>query len=161
MSTATNVGLQEPASKKISEKLCELLADEYFLYLKTLNFHWNITGESFISLHELLESHYESLKDNVDDIAERIRALGYVAPGTYKKYSSHAHIPEGEENQSAQAMLQELVSSHEAVIKQIRLFINDIQGLMDFVTEDMLTDILGGHEKNAWMLRSHLMKRPE
>lgn len=157
-----NIGLTEEIRKAVSEHLCKLLADEYFLYLKTLNFHWNITGESFIALHELLEKHYEWLKGTVDDVAERIRALGYQAPGTYREYVKNVELAhEPSKDLTALEMIAELVDTHEALIRTIRGILDEIQGQRDYATEDLLIKLLGSHEMKTWMLRSHLLSRPQ
>lgn len=155
-----NLGLGEEVRKQISHDLAALLADEYFLYLKTLNYHWNITGETFISLHELLEEQYEWLKDTVDSLAERIRSLGYIAPGSYKQFCESSHDTGNDGNLTAEKMLEDLVLTHEKVINKIRDALEGMEGKRDFATEDLLTGILGEHEKKTWMLRSHLQKKP-
>lgn len=160
MNGKINLGLSEDIRKKISTELASLLADEYFLYLKTLNYHWNITGEAFFSLHGLLEEHYEWLKDTVDSIAERIRALGYIAPGSYKQFAANTHSSESDGNLTAHAMLEDLVVSHEAVINKIRDALEGMEGSRDFATQDLLTRILGEHEQKTWMVRSNLLKKP-
>lgn len=161
MTNKINLGLGEEVRKKISTDLAALLADEYFLYLKTLNYHWNITGETFISLHELLEEQYEWLKDVVDSLAERIRSLGHIAPGTYKQFCETSHSTDGSGNLTAHTMMEDLVTSHEKVIHKLRDTLESMQGKRDFASEDLLTGILGEHEKKCWMLRSHLQKKPE
>lgn len=160
MSNQINLGLGESVRQQISTDLASLLADEYFLYLKTLNYHWNITGETFISLHELLEEHYEWLKETVDSLAERIRSLGHIAPGSYKQFCAATSEQETDGNLTAEKMLADLVKSHEVVINKIRDALEKMGGKRDFATEDLLTTILGEHEKKTWMLRSHLQKKP-
>lgn len=158
-----NLGLGEEARKAVSEQLGHLLAREYFLYLKTLNFHWNITGQSFIGLHDLLEKHYEWLKIAVDDIAERIRTIGYKAPGSYQEYLREKtfELPEDSGNKTANIMLVELVEAHETIIRDIRTSLIHIENLRDYASEDLLIQWLKVHEKTAWMLRSHLLYTPE
>ena len=155
-----NIGLSEAIRETVSEQLGDLLTAEYSLYLKTLNFHWNITGHSFFSLHQLLEANYEWLKMTIDEIAERIRTIGYTAPGAYsdvKKTSMHNPT----KNLTASAMLAELVTDHETLIRRIREVLNGLSGLQDYASEDMLIQWLKGHEKNTWILRSHLLHTPE
>lgn len=160
-----NLGLNEDTRKMVSEYLGHLLANEYFLYLETLNFHWNITGQSFIGLHTLLEQHYEWLKQAIDEIAERIRTIGYKAPGTYKDYVHQRSLgreqQDDAENKTANIMLMELVEAHEAMIRDLRQTLTRLEGLHDYATEDMLIQWLKVHEKNTWMLRSHLLYTPE
>ncbi len=157
-----HIGLSEVTRETISELLGQLLTSEYALYLKTLNFHWNITGHSFISLHQLFEANYEWLKLIIDEIAERIRTMGYTAPGAYRTpdksiVTAHNHT----KNLTVGAMLAELVADHEALIRKIRQVIDDISGMHDYASEDCLIQWLKGHEKNTWMLRSHLLHTPE
>lgn len=160
MTMSINIGLNQEICHANSDVLCSILANEYFLYQKTLSFHWNVTGESFIGLHKLLEEHYEWLKETIDSIAERIRALGFIAPGSYKKYDREASLSEANENQTAREMLHELVFSHAEIIRQIRESISNMQGKQDYATEELLTKILQSHEKITWMLRSHLLALP-
>lgn len=150
------LALDEGAMKQHSEALSKILANEYLLYLLTLNFHWNITGKNFISIHELLEAQYESLKSTVDEVAERIRTLGFHAPGSYKKYQQEAIIGDGENCHDFDSMIQELSNSHSKVIKLIRDTIAVTDDSNDFATTDLLTRMLSDHEKQVWMLRSHL-----
>ena len=155
-----NIGLNEETRAKVSECLGRLLTNEYALYLKTLNFHWNITGHSFIGLHQLLEGNYEWLKLTIDEIAERIRTIGYTAPGAYHEHRAGG-LHDQTKNLTAAAMLAELVVDHEAVTRQIRSTLNDLNGLSDYSSEDMLIQWLKAHEKNTWILRSHLLHTPE
>lgn len=155
-----DIGLNEETRVTISEYLGKLLVNEYSLYLKTLDFHWNITGHSFIGLHQLLESNYEWLKLTIDEIAERIRTMGYTAPGAYR--DPQANVMYGQtRNLTAAAMLAELVVDHEALTRQLRNTLNDVNGLHDYASEDMLIQWLKAHEKNTWILRSHLLHTPE
>jgi starvation-inducible DNA-binding protein len=157
-----NTGIDTSNGKVISHDLAILLAEEYFLYLKTLNFHWNITGENFIALHQLLEKQYDWLRVVIDDLAERIRALGHIAPGTYKDYAAQASaVQEGQAEQSGLSMIKALVNSHEAVIRKMRDAITKLKSSKDYASEDMLIKILGQHEKQAWILRSHIMRQPQ
>ena len=156
-----NIGLDQKVRKMISDHLGQLLAEEYFLYLKTLNFHWNITGDNFISLHQLLESHYEWLSETIDEIAERIRALGFVTPATNKELSSNVSmIKESSGNQTAKTMLGDLLESHEILINLLRKDIKVLGDTEDYGTQDLMIQWLTGHEKRAWMLRSHLQQQP-
>ena len=139
-----------------SDALTIILSNEYLLYLQTLNFHWNITGRNFMAIHQLLEDQYEWLKDSIDDLAERIRALGHYAPAHYKQYLKDAVVTEGDETGNFTSMIKTLCFSHTAVIDIIRQQIKEIDTTDDFATVDMLTKLLGEHEHQLWMLRSHI-----
>lgn len=141
-----------------SESLTLILSNEYLLYLQTLNFHWNITGRNFMSMHKLLEDQSEWLKDSIDNLAERIRALGQYAPAHYKKYLKDSVITEGDESANFTAMIETLCFSHTAIIDIIRQQIKELDSTDDYVTTDMLTKLLGEHEHNLWVLRSHLQE---
>jgi starvation-inducible DNA-binding protein len=145
--------------EKVCEALVNILSDEYMLFQQTLNFHWNIEGANFIATHEMLESQYEWLKENVDSIAERIRTLGYTAPARYKTYMKTSSVTEGSEQADNRTMIATLCESHSEVINQLRDTIKSIKDYYDFATEDLLIKLLGEHEKALWMLRSHLTQR--
>jgi starvation-inducible DNA-binding protein len=151
-----NIGIEESDRQKIAEGLAHLLADTYTLYLKTHNFHWNVTGPMFQTLHLMFEQQYNELSLAVDMIAERIRALGFPAPGTYKAYSQLSSIPEAEGVPSAEAMIRELVAGQEAVARTARSILPFVDQVHDEPTADLLTVRLQVHEKTAWMLRSLL-----
>ena len=151
-----NIGIEESDRQKIAEGLAHLLADTYTLYLKTHNFHWNVTGPMFQTLHLMFEQQYNELSLAVDMIAERIRALGFPAPGTYKAYSQLSSIPEAEGVPSAEAMIRELVAGQEAVARTARSILPLVDQVHDEPTADLLTVRLQVHEKTAWMLRSLL-----
>lgn len=153
-----NTGLNKPDREHVAEGLARLLADSYTLYLKTHNFHWNVTGPYFVTLHALFESHYVDLASAVDDIAERIRALGCVAPGSYKQFQSLTKITEETGVPSAEQMVAQLVEGHEAVINTAREAFEIASGAKDEVTVGLLADRMTVHEKAAWMLRSILEK---
>ena len=122
-----NIGLKKEDIKAISENLSKLLANEYFLYLKTLNIHWNVTGSNFFGFHKLLEDQYNWLKDNIDEIAERIRTLGVLAPANYKKYSQDSIISEGDNTDDFEGMLEDLCQGHEKMIGLLRHAIEEIE----------------------------------
>jgi starvation-inducible DNA-binding protein len=147
--------LHNKTAEQSSEYLAELLANEYMLYLQTLNCHWNITGKNFIAIHQLLEQQYEWLKETIDQTAERIRTLGYVAPAHYKKYAQAAHLDEGNEQSAFEEMILHLANSHQEIVTLLRKYIAATDKTDDFATCDMLTKFLGEHEKQLWMLRSH------
>ena len=150
------IGLTEKDRKKISQGLEKLLADTYVLYLKTHNFHWNVTGPLFSTLHIMFEGQYQELAQAVDEIAERIRALGFFAPGSLKQYVALSSIAEETTVPKAEAMIKQLVEGQEAVIRTIRTLFPDTEKANDEPTADLLTTRMQIHEKTAWMLRSML-----
>ena len=147
-------GLSQQHREKIATGLSHLLADSYTLYLKTHNFHWNVTGPHFKSLHELLEEHYTELAAAVDEIAERIRALGVKAPGSYQQFAKLTNIKEETGNPSWQEMVEQLVVAHETVVKTARAMLDLVDQASDEVTQGLLGARMEVHEKTAWMLRS-------
>jgi starvation-inducible DNA-binding protein len=149
-----NIGINEEQRKSIAEGLAVLLADTYTLYLKTHNYHWNVTGPMFQSLHTLFEEQYQELAVAVDDIAERIRALGEFAPGSYKEFAKITTIKEAEGIPKAEDMIKDLVKGHEAIAKTSRNIVPVASHASDEVTLDILTQRMTVHEKTAWMLRS-------
>lgn len=149
-----NIGIEEGDRKAIAEGLSRVLADSYTLYLKTHNYHWNVTGPHFQPLHQVFEDQYGELAGAVDEIAERIRALGEPAPGSYKAFAKLSNIAESEEVPSAQEMVAILAKDHERVAATSRAVMNRAQESGDEVTAGLLTDRLAVHEKTAWMLRS-------
>ncbi len=151
-----NIGIEESARKAIAEGLSHLLADSYTLYLKTHNYHWNVTGPMFQTLHMMFETQYTELALAVDQIAERIRALGERAPGTYGEFVKLSSIEDDKENPAAKAMIKNLVHSHEAVIRTARGIFPVADESHDEATADLLTQRIQLHEKTAWMLRSLL-----
>ncbi len=155
---AIDIGISEKDRKKLADGLSHLLADTYTLYLKTHNFHWNVTGPMFQTLHLMFETHYNELALAVDLIAERIRALGHVAPGSYTAYAKLSSIREEDGVPAATAMIRSLVKGHEAVAKTARSVFLVAAAANDQPTADLLTQRLQIHEKTAWMLRSLLAK---
>lgn len=149
-----NIGIDEEQRKAIAHGLSVLLADTYTLYLKTHNYHWNVTGPMFQTLHTLFETQYTELAIAVDDIAERIRALGEFAPGSYKEYAKLTSLKEADGIPSAEDMIKDLVKGQEAIAKTARSIVPVADGASDEVTLDLLTQRMTVHEKNAWMLRS-------
>ena len=148
------IGLEE--RRGIAEGLSRLLADSYTLYLKTHNFHWNVTGPMFTTLHTLFEQQYTELAAAVDEIAERIRALGFPAPGSYRQYSQLSAIEEETGTPDAREMLRQLVVGQETVVRTAREIFPVADESGDEPTADLLTQRMQLHEKNAWMLRSLL-----
>lgn len=151
-----NIGINEEDRKAIAEGLSHLLADTYTLYLKTHNFHWNVTGPMFQTLHLMFETQYTELAAAVDLIAERIRALGYPAPGTYSDYAKLSSIAETAGVPKANEMISLLVEGQEAVVRTARSIFPVVEKVNDEPTADLLTQRMQLHEKNAWMLRSLL-----
>ncbi|MCG5052729.1 MAG: DNA starvation/stationary phase protection protein [Myxococcales bacterium] len=151
-----NIGIDAQHRQQIATGLSKVLADTYTLYLKTHNFHWNVTGPMFQTLHLMFEQHYNELALAVDAIAERVRALGFPAPGTYKQFSSLSSIQEEENIPKAQEMIQLLAQGHEAVARTSRAAFSTAEEANDQPTCDLLTQRMQIHEKTAWMLRSLL-----
>ncbi|MBX5479622.1 MAG: DNA starvation/stationary phase protection protein [Pyrinomonas methylaliphatogenes] len=156
-----NIGLDEKEREEIAQGLSRLLADTFTLYLKTHNFHWNVTGPMFQTLHLMFEEQYKELWQAVDTIAERIRALGFPAPGTYREYSSLSSIHEEEGIPTAEEMIRLLVEGHEAAVRTARSVYSLADQVNDAPTVDLLTDRMEIHEKTAWMLRSLLAESGE
>lgn len=152
------IGISEQDRQRLAEGLSKLLADSYTLYLKTHNFHWNVEGPMFQTLHLMFEQHYTELATAVDLIAERIRALGHPAPGTYSAYAKLSSIPESPGVPKALDMVKLLVEGHEAVIRTARNVVTLAEDVHDQGTADLGTQRLQLHEKTAWMLRSLLEK---
>lgn len=150
-----DIGINEKSRAKIAEGLTNVLADSYTLYLKTHNFHWNVTGPRFQPLHTIFEEQYTELALAVDQIAERIRALGFVAPGSYAEFAKATKIKEaGKVPPKAEEMVKILAEDHERVAKTIRPVLADAGKVNDDVSADVLTQRISVHEKTAWMLRS-------
>ena len=153
---AMDIGISEADRKKIAEGLSALLADSYTLYLMTHNFHWNVKGPQFNSLHLMFMTQYTEQWNALDMIAERIRALGYPAPGTYKQFVKLATIKEVEGVPNATEMVRHLVAAQEATARTARKLFPVVDAANDQPTADLLTQRLEVHEKTAWMLRSLL-----
>ncbi|MDJ0701412.1 MAG: Dps family protein [Woeseiaceae bacterium] len=151
-----NLGINEQDREKIAAGLSRLLADSYTLYLKTHNFHWNVKGPLFNTLHLMFEEHYTELATAVDEIAERIRALGVRAPGSYREFAELTSIAEAEGDESAEEMIRQLVTGQETVVRTAREIFPAADAANDEPTADLLTQRMQIHEKNAWMLRSML-----
>jgi len=153
-----NIGIDAGQREKIAKGLSRLLADTYTLYLKTHNFHWNVTGPMFSTLHLMFETQYNELALAVDLIAERIRALAVQAPGSYREFGKLTSIAESDGTPDAQQMIRQLVEGQEAVVRTARSVFPDADAAHDEPTADLLTQRMQIHEKNAWMLRSLLEK---
>ena len=153
---AIDIGIAEGQRKKIVAGLSALLADSYTLYLMTHNFHWNVTGPQFNSLHNMFMDQYTEQWNAIDVIAERIRALGFPAPGTYKEFVKLASIKEVEGVPKANDMIRHLVAAQEATARTARKLFDAVDKANDQPTADVLTQRIDVHEKTAWMLRSLL-----
>ncbi len=149
-----NIGIAAAQRKEIARGLTKLLADTSVLYMKTHGFHWNVTGPHFQSLHVLFEQQYTELFAATDEIAERIRALGELAPGSYAQLGSLASIPEETGAPDALAMVRQLAEGNEACARTARAALTAAQAAQDEVTAGLLTDRMTVHEKTAWMLRA-------
>lgn len=153
-----DIGINPDNRKAVSEALCQLLADEHILYIKTRNYHWNVTGMYFKPLHELFEEQYTDMATFIDDIAERIRSLGFFTPGSMNEFKEMARLVETDNlNGNAEQMLKNLVRDHEAIIQILR---HDQKAAADQYdddgTNDFLIALMEEHEKMLWMLRAHL-----
>ncbi len=153
-----DIGIKDKDRKAIADGLSRLLADTYTLYLKTHNFHWNVTGPMFQTLHLMFETQYNELALAVDLVAERIRALGYPAPGTYSEYAKLSSIKETAGVPKAEKMIELLVEGQEAVVRTARSVFPLVDKANDEPSADLLTQRMQIHEKTAWMLRSLLEK---
>jgi starvation-inducible DNA-binding protein len=151
-----DIGINEQDRRDIAQGLSKLLADSYTLYLKTHNYHWNVTGPMFNTLHLMFEQQYSELAMAVDLVAERIRALGHPAPGSYKAYAALTSIEEETGTPSAEEMIRQLVKGQEAVVRTAREVFPAAERANDQPTADLLTQRMQVHDKNAWMLRSLL-----
>jgi starvation-inducible DNA-binding protein len=151
-----DIGIDKKHREQIAGGLSRVLADSYTLYLKTHNFHWNVTGPMFQTLHLMFETQYNELALAVDLVAERIRALGVAAPGTYKEFAQLSAIKEDDGVPEAHDMIRRLVEGHETVARTAREVFKSAESASDQPTCDLLTQRMQVHEKTAWMLRSLL-----
>ena len=151
-----DIGISKKDRETIADGLSRLLADSFTLYLKTHNFHWNVKGPMFNTLHVMFMDQYTELWNALDMIAERIRALGVAAPGSYAEFAKLTVIKESEGATSATEMIKQLVAGQEAVVKTARSIFPIVDKAGDEPTADLLTQRMQIHEKNAWMLRSLL-----
>jgi starvation-inducible DNA-binding protein len=152
------IGLTPEQRGQIAHGLARLLADTYTLYVKTHNFHWNVTGAMFQTLHQLFEGQYMELAEAVDLIAERIRALGHYAPGSYTQFAQLSSIREETGVVDAKEMISQLLEGQETIVRTARSIVPTVTDAHDEPTLDLLTQRMQAHEKNAWMLRSLLME---
>jgi starvation-inducible DNA-binding protein len=156
--TSIDIGIKAADREEIAAGLSKLLADTYTLYLQTHNFHWNVTGPMFQTLHLMFETQYDELALAVDLIAERIRALGYRAPGSYGEFSKLSSIQQVDGVPKAENMIRLLVDGQEAVVRTARSVFPAVDAANDEASADLLTQRMQVHEKTAWMLRSLLEK---
>ncbi len=151
-----DIGISPEDRSRIAHGLSKLLADSYTLYLKTHNYHWNVTGPQFNTLHLMFEGQYTELAAAVDEIAERIRALGIKAPGSYRDFSTLTAIDEASGKEDAEDMIRQLAIGQETIVRTAREAFPAADAANDEPTADLLTQRMQIHEKNAWMLRSML-----
>jgi starvation-inducible DNA-binding protein len=166
MSTALGIEIQTTSLPMVADKdaqrvaggLSNVLADTFTLYLKTHNFHWNVTGPMFGTLHNMFEEQYNALWLAVDAIAERIRSLGFIAPGSYEQFTKLTYLQEATAARNASEMIAELLRDHETTARTARSALAVARTAVDAPTEDLLTQRIAAHEKAAWMLRSLLVE---
>ncbi len=158
---SVNIGITDDNRQRVIAILNTLLADEFLLYTKTRNYHWNVTGPQFNDLHKFFEAQYEGLDDVVDEVAERARSLGGHALGTLAEFTRHTRLKERVgESPDARAMLADLLADHETLIRQLRADLEEAMDThRDAGTSDFLTGLMEKHEKMAWMLRAFLEGR--
>ena len=156
MNMEIDIGIPRDKRLEIADGLSRVLADSYTLYIKTHNFHWNVTGPMFQTLHTMFEQQYTELATAVDEVAERIRALGAPAPGSYKAFAELTSIEEETGVPEAKDMIRQLVKGHETVARTAREVFPLAEAGSDEPTADLLTQRMQVHEKSAWMLRSLL-----
>jgi len=155
---ALDIGLERGDRKKLSDLLGRALANTYVLYAKVQGFHWNVTGPMFYGVHKATEEQYEDLAASIDEIAERIRAVGFKSPTTLARFLKDADITEEGRNPEAPEMIRLLVEDHELVAKSLREAVEEADRLDDVFTADLLTARIGKHEQYAWMLRAMIEK---
>ncbi len=153
-----NIGITEENSHAVAVQLSKLLADEFLLYTKTRNAHWNVVGPDFHAMHKFFEAQYEQLDETMDSVAERIRTLGHFAPATLKSFLSLTHLTEySERKNDSLGFIRELLEDHNSIIEFLRSNINPFANeYRDMGTSDFITGLMEDHEKMAWMLRAHL-----
>ena len=154
MTQMIDIGIDQEDRVAIANGLSRLLADSYTLYLKTHNFHWNVTGPMFNTLHQMFEQQYVELATAVDEIAERIRALGVVAPGSYTQFAELSAVQEERGVPSAEEMIAQLVRDQETIVRTARDVFPLTEASQDEPSADLLTQRMQIHEKTAWMLRA-------
>lgn len=153
-----DIGINESSRKKVADKLQKLLADEHVIYIKTRNYHWNIKAANFAELHEFYEKQYEELEEAIDEIAERIRMIGFLSVGRMSEYLKLTELKEGDEITDAGEQVSNLMGDHERIIKYLRECIGDFEDLGDMGSADFVTALMQQHEKMRWMLESFMTK---
>lgn len=156
MIATIDTGLTKTERADVAQELTKVLADSFAVYLKTHGYHWNVRGPEFFSFHNLLEQQYREIWAALDDIAERIRALGVLAPQSFSGFGNLTAIKDGDPEKEATAMLKELMQDHETLIATTRTALEAAAGAGDEASADLMTQRLAAHEKFAWMLRSTL-----
>lgn len=156
MNATIDTGLSRADRTDVAQELTKVLADSFAVYLKTHGYHWNVRGPEFFSFHNLLEQQYRDIWTALDDIAERIRALGVLAPQSFSGFGNLTSIKDGDPEKEATAMLKELLKDHETLIATARKAFEAADGAGDEASADLMTQRLAAHEKFAWMLRSTL-----
>ncbi len=151
-----DIGISDTQRKTIADGLSKVLADSYSLYIKTHNYHWNVTGPQFNALHTMFEEQYTELAQAIDEIAERIRALGHLAPGSYGEFAKLTSIQDGDSSHDADTMVRDLVEDQETVVRICREVFPVVEAAEDQPSADLLTIRMQVHEKTAWMLRAML-----
>ena len=152
-----NIGIADNHLSEVSNLLNVLLADEFVLYAKTRNYHWNVTGPHFSDLHKFFEGQYEEIDEIMDSVAERARMLGHFAIGSLNQFSKSTRLTEGQDAGNDKKMIQNLLDDHETIIRELRNDVNEVNDkYKDAGTADFLTGIMEDHEKMAWVLRAYL-----
>ena len=152
-----NIGISEKNSKEVGSVLNKILADEYLLYTKTRNYHWNIEGSNFMEMHLFFESQYNTIDEAIDEIAERVRQIGHYAQGRLKDFIKQSQLVEQEYTSDQKSQLKNLLDDHEAIIRFLRLHIDIFADkYKDAGNADFITGLMENHEKMAWFLRSYL-----
>ncbi|MFK0298247.1 Dps family protein [Brevundimonas sp. NPDC090276] len=159
MTAAIDTGLKPQERDEVARELSKVLADSFAVYQKTHGYHWNVRGPEFFSLHKLLEQQYNEIWAALDDIAERIRALGELAPQSASAFANLTSIKDGDPEKDASAMLKELIKDHGVLIATARAALDAADKVGDEASVDLMTQRLAAHEKAAWMLRSSLGDR--
>ncbi len=152
----TNNGVAHDDRATLANELSEVLANTYLVYLKTQNFHWNVVGPLFYSVHKLTEDQYIDMAEAIDDIAERIRAIGFLAPGSFEQFKKLAAITEETGKPDTEEMIKQLAEDNEKCSRLMRKAVEEAEKVDDVKTADLLTDRIGQHEENTWMLRALL-----
>jgi starvation-inducible DNA-binding protein len=153
-----DIGIKESDRKKVADKLQKLLADEHVIYIKTRNYHWNIKAANFAELHAFYEEQYGELEGVIDEIAERIRMIGFLSTGRMSEFLKRTELKEGKEITDSGEQVSNLMKDHESVIKYLRNCIRDFEDLNDMGSADFVTALMQQHEKMRWMLESFLPK---